>query len=100
MRKIDTLLQEIIDFGELIAYAENPASPDFQHACSLFSQYLKHQFKLVKINTQDFSCTADELTQLQKLLTAPQHNSHSCIDWIRNLFQHCAQLQSAQLVAA
>lgn len=100
MRKIDTLLQEIIDFGELIAYAENPASPDFQHACDLFSQYLNNQFKLIKINTEDFSCTADELAHLQTLLISPQHNSHSCINWIRNLFQHCAQLQMSQQVAA
>lgn len=96
MRKIDTLLQEIIDFGELIAYAENPASPDFQHACDLFSRYLNNQFKLIKINTDDFSCSAEELKQLQQLLIAPQHNSRSCINWIRNLFQHCARLQAIQ----
>jgi len=100
MRKIDTLLQEIIDFGDLIAYAENPASPDFQQACRLFSQYLNQQFKLIKINTQDFICTADDLAHLQKLLTPPQNNSRSCINWIRSLFQHCTQLQTSQQVAA
>ncbi len=100
MKNIDELLQEIIDFGELIAYTENPANPDFQHACSLFSEYLSHQFGMVEINARNLAWDGDELRELQQLLVAPQNNSHSCINWIRNLFQHCTRLQQAQSVAA
>lgn len=100
MKKFDDLLQEIIDFGELVAYTENPANPDFQHACSLFSQYLSRQFCMVEIDTSNIVWGEAELRELQQLLASPQNNSRSCINWIRNLFQYCSRLKRAQLVAA
>lgn len=106
MAQLDDLIQEIIDFSNLIASNENPADPDLQNACRLFSDYLGVQLKQVRRNmigtpsTQHFRWTASELSQLSELIELPKYSAQSCTDWIRKLFQHCITLQRGRLAAA
>jgi hypothetical protein len=106
MTQLDDLLQEIIQFSNLIAGNENPADPDLQHACRLFSDYLAAQLKVIRrsmIGTpsaQHSRWTARELSQLNELIKRPDHTTRSCTDWIRTLFQYCITLQHNRLEAA
>lgn len=106
MAQLDDLIQEIIDFSNLIASHENPADPDLQNACRLFSDYLGVQLKLIRRNmigtptAQHFRWTASELSQLSELIERPKHSAQSCTDWIRTLFQYCIALQRGRLAAA
>jgi hypothetical protein len=106
MAQLDDLIQEIIDFSNLIASNENPADPDLQNACRLFSDYLGAQLKLIRRNmigtasAQHSRWTASELSQLGELIEGPKQNAQSCTQWIRNLFQYCLTLQRGRLAAA
>ncbi len=106
MAQLDDLIQEVIDFSNLIASNENPADPDLQNACHLFSDYLGSQLKLIRRNMIDtpsalhFRWTANELSQLSELIDRPNHSSRSCSEWISALFQHCITLQQRGRLAA
>lgn len=106
MTQLDNLFQEVIEFSNLIAYSENPADPDLQHACRLFSEYLATQLKLIRRNmigpasAMHSRWSATELRQLSELIERPNHSTASCIEWIRDLFQHCISLQRDHQVAA
>lgn len=106
MAQLDDLIQEVIDFSNLIASNENPADPDLQNACHLFSDYLGSQLKLIRRNmigtpsALHFRWTANELSQLSELIDRPKHSTRSCSEWISALFQHCIALQRGRLAAA
>jgi hypothetical protein len=106
MTKLDDLIQEVIEFSNLIGYSENPADPDLQNACRLFSTYLDTQLKQIRramIGTPaaiHSRWTASELSQLSELIDRPKHSTELCIQWIRDLFQHCIALQRGRQVAA
>ena len=106
MAQIDDLIQEIIDFSNLISSNENPADPDLQNACRLFRGYLGAQLKLIRRNmigtpaAQHFRWTATELSQLSELIERPQQTATSWAEWIRSLYQYCLTLQRGSLAAA
>lgn len=106
MKELNELIQEIVDFGNVIAYTDNPADPDFQNACDLFSQYLDHRFKELKnklheVGTdREINWTAKELAKLGDLITPPRRSAGPYIQWTRNLFQHCEKLQRNKLATA
>jgi hypothetical protein len=105
MTQLDTLIQEVIDFSDVIACNENPADPDLQNACRLFSEYLDFQLKQAR---RDFIGTpakrhnrwhANELRLLSDLIQRPTHSPTCCITWIRTLMQYCITLQRGKLAA-
>ena len=106
MTKLDDLIEEVIEFSNLIGYSENPADPDLQNACRLFSSYLDAELKVIRRNMIGTPSaihsrwTASELSQLGELIDRPKHSTELCIEWIRDLFQHCITLQRGRLVAA
>ena len=106
MKELNVLIQEIVDFGDVIAYAENPADPNFQNACDLFSQYLDWRFaelqdKLASEGLPSNSqWTTSELESLNRLVSAPRRTAEACINWTRELFQYCVELQRNKLIAA
>lgn len=104
MTQLDNLLQEVIEFSNLIAYSENPADPDLQNACRLFSDYLAAELKTSRRNligtAQATRWSARELNKLEKLVASPKPNTQSSIEWIRALFQYCIGLQQNRVVAA
>ncbi len=106
MKELNKLIQEIIDFGDVIAYTDNPADTDFQNACYLFSCYLEECLKDIqhKIHTvdsdQETTWAASEITKLNNLTTLTRNSTAPYIQWTRNLFQHCEELQNNKLAIA
>lgn len=106
MKQLDDLILEVIEFSNTIACSENPADPDLQHACHLFSNYLTAQLKLIRRNmigpasAMHSRWTGSELRQLSELMDRPNQSTSSCIDWIRDLFQYCVSLQHHTSAAA
>jgi len=106
MKELNILIQEIVDFGDVIAYAEDPADPNFQHACDLFSQYLDWRFaelkQLLDNNGLPTSSqwTSNDLESLNRLFSAPRQTAEACIKWTRELFQYCAELKRNKPIAA
>lgn len=107
MKELNDLIQEIVDFGDVIAYSENPGDPNFQHACALFSSYLDIRYKELMetyaeagddVRTQIYSRA--ELTRLNDLITPPPKAAIPYIDWTRNLFKYCTKLQNSKSIAA
>lgn len=99
MNELNELIQEIVDFGDVIAYNDNPADADFQNACNLFSNYL--EWRLAEI-TEKLRATGEEaeiqratreIEILSDLITPPQQSTDPCIQWTRNLFRHCMELR-------
>ena len=105
MAQLDALIQEIIDFSDVITCNENPADPDLQNACRLFSDYLNAQLKQARrnmIGTPSALHTrwnAHDLHQLSELIHRPNQTTRSCIEWIRTLLQYCISLQRGKLAA-
>lgn len=106
MTQLDALIQEVIEFSDIIAYSENPADPDLQNACCLFSDYLAAQLKVIRRNmigspsALHSRWTANELSQLGELIDRPKNSTLYCLEWIRALVQHCISLQRRDLAAA
>lgn len=106
MTKLDDLIQEIIEFSNIVSYSENPADRDLHNACCLFSDYLASQLQVVRqamigpASSQSTRWTAQELNQLRELITRPQPAAQDCAEWIRALFEHCTLLQHDTRVAA
>jgi hypothetical protein len=106
MKELNTLIQEIVDFGDTIAYYDNPADSDFQNACFLFSCYLKErindiQHSLYDVNSeQKIAQINNELKKLEDLISLPRNATDPYIKWTRNLFLHCEELQHSKVVAA
>ena len=74
MKELNDLIQEIVDFGNVIAYNDNPADADYQYACNLFTQYLDGRFTELKEQLQktgsesDMHWAARELENLSELI--------------------------------
>lgn len=105
MTQLNSLIQEVIEFSDLIASHENPADPDLQNACALFSNYLDNQLKEIRrsmIGNPTALSTRwnpHELRQLSDLIKRPTHSPRSCVEWIRTLFQYCISLQRGSMAA-
>lgn len=106
MKELNTLIQEIVDFGDVIAYAEDPADPNFQHACDLFSQYLDWRFAELKERLDSDGLpssslwTNNELEHLYQFFASPRQTAEACINWTRELFQYCTELKRNKPIAA
>ena len=106
MKELNKLIQEIIDFGDVIAYTDNPADSDFQNACYLFSCYLEDRLKDIqqKLHAvgsgQEITWATREITKLNDLITLPRNSTAPYIQWARNLFQHCEEFQHSKLAIA
>ena len=107
MKELNALVQEIVDFGDVISYSENPADPNFQNACDLFSQYLDWKFTELKQQlTESDALNSDpqwdnsDLEGLNKLISSPMRSAETYITWTRELMQYCVNLQRNKLIAA
>ncbi len=106
MKELNALIQEIVDFGDVVSYAENPADPNFQNACDLFSQYLDWRFRELKehLDTEGLPNNSQwnigDLESLNRLMLIPKQNTEACIAWTRELLQHCMELQRNKPIAA
>ena len=106
MKELNILIQEIIDFGDVIAYTDNPADSDFQNACYLFSCYLEDclkeiQYKLRGIDSdQKITWASREITKLNNLTALPRNSTAPYIQWTRDLFQYCEGLQHSKQAIA
>jgi len=106
MTHLDALIQEIIDFSNLIAYNENPADRDLHNACCLFGDYLSGQLQAVRqgmigpASNQSMRWSAQELNALRDLIQRPKLTPADAVEWIRALFQHSLTLQRDTRIAA
>jgi hypothetical protein len=106
MKELNTLIQEIVDFGDVIAYAKDPSDPNFQHACDLFSQYLDWRFAELKeqLDSEGLPSsspwTTNELEHLNQFFASPRQSAEACINWTRELFEYCAELKRNKSIAA
>lgn len=104
--EFNDLIHEIIAFGGTIAYIDNPADSDFQNACQLFSLYLENRFSELKAKSHIASCKEDikrvkcEIDKFSDLIALPDNSDDPYIQWTRNLFLHCEELQRHKLAVA
>ncbi len=105
MNKLNDLIQEIIDFGDVIAFAENPADRDFQNACRLFSDYLN--WKLMEIkdqlehegSEQQLCWIGNEMEKLGQLITPANRSTTSYTQWASELLMRCVEYRKNSKVA-
>ena len=104
--ELNNLIQEIVNFGDVITFIDNPADSDFQNACQLFSGYLENRFSDIKSKPHLSTCEADikwtenEMAKLSGLISLPVNSSTPYIQWTRDLFQHCEELQRHKIAVA
>jgi len=119
--RLQELTKEIVNFGEVINYTENPVDSDFRNACDLFSQYLNHELQDINANIRfhdtrsDIKQTTSRLHELSDLIspgkishgqishgqTSPdQANNIEKYQWSNKLTDFCNQLQSLKNIAA
>ena len=106
MQELDKLIQEVIDFGNVLANADDPSDINFQNACNLFNDYLSwklHELK-EKLKTQgsaqEIQLAVNELSRLNHLLEPTEQASTTQSHWFKNLFQHCLDVQQNKIAAA
>ncbi|MDH5472202.1 MAG: hypothetical protein OEY61_05040 [Gammaproteobacteria bacterium] len=106
MQELDTLLQEVIDFGNVIANADDPTDINLQHACHLFSDYLNWKIEEFKENlkihgsTLEIQLTVNELTKFSNLLEQTEQSPSTQTHWLSSLLQQCADIQQGKIAAA
>lgn len=105
MNKLNDLVQEIIDFGDVIAFAENPADRDFQNACRLFSDYLnwklmeiKDQLKL-EGSEQQLRWISNEMEKLGQLISPTNRSTTSYVQWASELLMRCVEYRKNTKIA-
>ena len=105
IQELDNLIQEVIDFGNVVSYAEDPEDINFQQACNLFNDYLNWKLEELKEqlktqgSAQEIQWTINELTKLVDLIDQPEQTSATQTHWFKNLFQHCANIQQNKIAA-
>ncbi len=106
MKELNQLIQEIIDFGDVIKYTDDHDDPNFKHACDLFMQYLDWRFDELnqKLQSEDQVCASclnkKELDHLSRLITSPSRVTETRLAWAQNLFDFCVDLSEAHSIAA
>ena len=106
IQALDSLIQEIIDFGNVISYAEDPADINFQNACNLFNDYLAWKLDELKesLKTEasavEIEWTINELSRLCQLIEKPEQTLPTETHWFKNLFQHCTDIQQNKIATA
>ncbi|MCW8853872.1 MAG: hypothetical protein OQK72_04140 [Gammaproteobacteria bacterium] len=105
IQELDNLIQEVIDFGNVISYAEDPEDINFQQACNLFNDYLNWKLEELKEqlktqgSAQEIQWTVNELAKLVHLIEQPEQTPATQTHWFKNLFQHCADIQQNKIAA-
>ena len=105
IQELDNLIQEIIDFGNVVSYAENPDDINFQNACHLFNDYLNWKLEELKetLKTQgsamDIQWTVNELSKLVHLIENSKQTPSEQTHWFKKLLQHCTDMQQNKIVA-
>ena len=106
IHKLDSLIQEIIDFGNVISYTNDPADINYQNACNLFNDYLSWKLDELKedLKTQatasEIQWAINELSNLCHLIEKPEESTTTQNNWFLNLFNHCTNLQQQNKIAA
>ena len=104
--ELNDLIQEIVNFGQVISFTGNPGDSNSQHACQLFSSYLDNRFTDIKANFHITDCedninwTVSEITQLGYLISSQENSTTPNTQWIHELSQHCKELQRNKMTAA
>ncbi len=104
--KLQELTQEILSFGEVISFTENPSDTDFRNACDLFSQHLSYQLKIISSNVlfqdirPEMQKTTDKLCQLSELIAPSDSGSEETFLWPGKLLDFCSQIQTLKSIAA
>jgi len=104
--KLQELTDEILDFGSVISFTQNPADADFRNACDLFSQHLSHQLDIIHSHVQfqdirpEIQQTTNKLSQLSELISPSQNGSSEFYYWPGKLLDFCNQIQTLKKVAA
>jgi len=104
--ELNDLIQEIVNFGHVIDFTDNPDDPNFLNACQLFSNYLEHRFIEIKTKLQVMDCkdnmnwTVNEITKLGDLISSQENSTTPGIQWIHDLSLHCTKLQRNKMAAA
>ena len=106
MKELNDLIQEIVDFGLLVSHNHNTADTNFQNACELFGGYLDWRYAEVKqsldsgASIEIMHISNNEFNKLDELITSSRGTASACIEWARNLYQYCTELQRNKMVAA
>lgn len=104
--KLQELTQEILSFGEVINFTENPADLDFCNACELFSKHLSYELQTINSNVcfqdirPDMQQTTAQLYQLSELITPAQSSTEDSKQWSNKLVDFCDQLKTLRDIAA
>ena len=105
IQELDNLIQEVIDFGNVISYAEDPDDINFQNACNLFNDYLSWKLEELKETLKthgsalEIQWVINELAKLGHLIEQPAQTPSTQTLWFKNLFQHCADIQQNRIAA-
>ena len=105
-KEIDSLIQEMVNFGHIVAHADDPANSDFHNACQLFSGHVLGRLAEIKSSLiltdceNDEKWTESEISNLSNLIALPDSSSTPYIQWSHNLSQYCEELQSNKLAIA
>ena len=101
--ELNSLIQEIVDFSNILAFTDNTGDSNFRNACQLFSGYLDNRFTELKTASQitdEIDWAASEITKLSGLISLQQNASIPDTQWIQNLSQYCEELQQNKIAAA
>ena len=103
---LNDLIQEIINFGNVISFVDDPADSDFQNACQLFSRYLENRFSEIKsqphiaISKGDINWTENQIAKLSNLVSLEDNSTTPYVQWTENLFKYCEELQHNKAAVA
>ena len=101
--ELNNLIQEIVDFSNILAFTDNTGDSNFQNACQLFGGYLDNRFTELKAAlqiTDEIDWAASEIAKLDGLISLQQNSSIPDTQWIQNLSQYCEELQQNKIAAA
>ncbi len=104
--KLQELRQEILDFGQVINYTQNPSDADLRNACELFSQHLNYQLETINSNIHfkniqpEMQQTTAQLHQLSELITPDVDDNNETHQWTNRLHTFCDQIETLKVIAA
>lgn len=104
--ELNDLVQEIVNFSNVMSFTDGTDDSDFQNACNLFGSYLQDRFTNIQTkptpisSNHDLIWTVNEISQLSELISLVDYSNTPSTQWASNLFQHCEQLQRNKIAAA
>jgi len=103
--RLNELTQATLNFGDIIDATENPSDSDFRNACSLFSQYLESELRLIgtipleQSSYSNIQHITDQLLSLSSLIAPDQLAFANNHHWSNNLVDFCSQLETLREAA-